>query len=80
MTKYAIFNKKHDCEIWVTLTEGNIESIPYIKEDIEEHLTAFPKDDRGYCEQYPFYMADWEIVGGKFEPNFDFDQILELIN
>ena len=78
MSKYAIFLKKFDCEIWVDLTEGTIESIPYIREDIEEHLTAFPTDEKGYCEQYPFYMADWQIVGGKLDKGFDFDQILEI--
>ena len=76
MKKYAIF--MDDSEIHIELKEGDIHSIPYIREDIEEHLVAFPESESGYCEQYPFYMADWEIVGGKLPPNFDYSQILEL--
>jgi hypothetical protein len=80
MTKYAIFNQKHDCEIWVTLKVGDLESIDTVKELIGYELDENPSNDRGYVESYPFFQADWEIVGGKFEPNFDFAQVLELNN
>lgn len=69
MKKYSLAIPKFDCEAFVSLIEGDSSALEYIKEDIEEHLTAFPNDDKGYCEQYPFYMADWEIVGGKLPPN-----------
>lgn len=76
MRTYAIFLE--DCEIHIELIEGNQSSIEYIKEDIKEHLVAFPESDKGYCEQYPFYMAEWEIVGGKLPIDFDRSTILEV--
>ncbi len=82
MTKsYAIFVKEWDCEIHIELIEGNQSSIEYIKDDIREQLIAFPDSDSGYCEQYPFYMANWNIMGydiDRFEKGFNFDQVLEL--
>jgi hypothetical protein len=78
MTKYAIFNQKHDCEIWVTLKVGDLESIDTIKELISYELDQDPSNDKGYVESYPFFQADWEIMGGRFEPNFDFDQVQEI--
>jgi hypothetical protein len=70
MKKYYLAIPRFDCEVLVTLTEGSESSLEYIKEDIEEHLTAFPEIEKGYTEQYPFYMADWEIVGWKLPDNF----------
>jgi len=78
MTTYAIFNQKHDCEIWVTLKVGDRESIDTIKELISYELDADPSNDKGYVESYPFFQADWEIMGGRFEPDFDFNQVMEV--
>jgi len=78
MTTYAIFNQKHDCEIWVTLKVGDRESIDTIKELIGYELDADPSNDKGYVESYPFFQADWEIMGGRFEPDFDFNQVMEV--
>ena len=76
--RYAIFNRKHDCEIWVTLKVGDRESIDTIKELIAYELDDHPDFDRGYVESYPFFQADWEITGGKLPVDFDCNQVLEL--
>lgn len=78
MKTYAIFNQKHDCEIWVSLKEGDIDSIDTIKELISYELDSNPSMDSGYVESYPFFQADWTIVGGRFEPDFNFNQVMEV--
>jgi len=78
MKTYAIFNQKYDCEIWVTLKVGDRESIDTIKELISYELDADPSNDKGYVESYPFFQADWEIMGGRFERGFDFNQVIEV--
>ena len=78
MTKYAIFNQKHDCEIWVTLKLGDAESIDTIKKLISHELDQDPNIDKGYVESYPFFQADWEIMGGRIDLPFDFDQVLQI--
>lgn len=78
MKRYAMFIKQFDCEIHISLTEGDESSLEYVRDDIIEHLTAFPKDEKGYCEQYPFYMADWEIVGYKLPSDLDYSKYEEL--
>ena len=78
MKTYAIFNQKHDCEIWVNLKEGDFESLDTVRELIGYELDEDPSKDSGYVESYPFFQADWEIVGGRFERGFDFNQIMEV--
>jgi hypothetical protein len=77
MSTYAIFYKEFDCEVWVTLKVGDRESIDTIKEllfyEIEDKGL-----DSGYIESYPFFQADWEIVGGRLDRDFDFNQVLEV--
>ena len=77
---YAIFNQKYDCEIWVNLKLGDRESIDTIKLLIDDALKEDDSLESGYVESYPFFQADWIIVGGRFEPDFDFDQVLEVKN
>lgn len=78
MTTYAIFNQKHDCEIWVTLKVGDRESIDTARLLIDYAMDEDPSLEKGYVESYPFFQADWQIVGGKFEPDFDFNQVMEV--
>jgi hypothetical protein len=78
MKTYAIFNQKHDCEIWVSLKEGNIDSIDTIKELISYEIDSDPSIYSGYVESYPFFQADWKIVGGRLDKGFDFNQIMEV--
>lgn len=66
---YAIGVPQYDCEIHIELLDGDYSSIEYIKEDILESLKAFPNRESGYCEQYPFYMANWNVVG--YDDNLD---------
>lgn len=66
---YAIGLSEYECEIHIELLEGDYSSIEYIKEDIKESLKAFPNRESGYTEQYPFYMANWNIVG--YDDNLD---------
>ncbi|MFZ4380038.1 MAG: hypothetical protein ACOYN1_09800 [Polynucleobacter sp.] len=75
---YAIFNQKHDCEIWITLKVGDRESVETARELIAIEMDANPSLDKGYVESYPFFQADWEVMGGRFERNFDFNQIMEV--
>lgn len=75
---YAIFNQEHDCEIWVTLKVGDLESIDTIKELIAYDLEACPSLDKGYVESYPFFQADWEVVGSRLGNDFDFNQVMEI--
>lgn len=74
---YAIFYQEFDCEVWVTLKVGDRESIDTIKE-----LLFYEIEDKGlesgYVESYPFFQADWEIVGGRLDRPFDFDQVIEV--
>lgn len=75
---YAIFNQKHDCEIWVTLKIGDRESVETARELIAIEMDADPSLDKGYVESYPFFQADWEVMGGRFDRGFDFNQIMEV--
>ena len=75
MKTYAIF--VDDLEIHVELILGTLESLDSLREELKETL----KDDtieRGYAEQYPFYQANWEVVGSALPPGFDRKTILEV--
>jgi hypothetical protein len=79
MKTYAIFYD--DLEIHIDLKEGDIDSIPSIRDEIIETLKKEPNRAfgmGGYVEQYPFYQADWEVTGSNLPANFDYSQILEL--
>ena len=73
MNKYAIFID--DCEIHLDVEIG-CDSVEAMREVIAEEMQA--GKDEGYLEQYPFYMAYWEIAGSSLPANFDYSQILEL--
>ena len=76
---YAIFNQKFDCEIWVNLKLGNRESIDTARELIFLELDADDSLEGGYVESYPFFQANWKVVGGRLELD-DYDQILDVEN
>jgi hypothetical protein len=80
MKTYAIFNRKYDCEIWVSLKVGTLESMDTARELIFIDLEADPSLEAGYVESYPFFQADWVIVGGRMDSGFDYDQIQEVEN
>jgi len=79
MKTYAIFYKEFDCEVWVNIKVGTKESLDTIKEllfyEIEDKGL-----DSGYIESYPFFQADWVIVGGRMDSGFDYDQVQEVEN
>lgn len=77
---YAIFNKPYDCEIWVNLKMGTLDSIDTIRELISDELDNDPSLEGGYVESYPFFQADWVVVGGRMDSGFDYDQIQEVEN
>ena len=77
---YAIFDQKSDCEIWVNLKLGDRESIDTIRELIKYQLDADNNLESGYVESYPFFQADWKVVGGRLDYPFDFNQIIEVDN
>ena len=77
---YAIFNEKHDCEIWVNLKLGDRESIDTARELIFLEMDADDNLEEGYVESYPFFQANWKVVGGKLDYDFDFDLIMEVEN
>ena len=80
MKTYAIFNRKFDCEIWVNLKVGTLESMDTAREMIFMDLEANPSLEAGYVESYPFFQAEWQAVGGRMDKDFDFNQILEVEN
>ena len=77
---YAIFNQKYDCEIWVNLKLGDRESMDTARELIFLEMDADDSLDGGYVESYPFFQANWKVVGGKLDYDFDFNQIMEVDN
>jgi hypothetical protein len=77
---YAIFNRKYDCEIWVNLKVGDYDSIDSARELIFLDMDADDSLESGYVESYPFFQADWKVVGGRMGHPFDFNQILEVEN
>ena len=77
---YAIFSQKYDCEIWVNLKLGDRESMDTVRELIKYEMDANPDLEEGYVESYPFFKADWKVVGGRLDYPFDFNQILEVKN
>ena len=77
---YAIFSEKHDCEIWVNLKLGDRESMDTVRELIKHEMDTNPDLEEGYVESYPFFQADWKVVGGKLDYDFDVNQILEVKN
>lgn len=77
---YAIFSEKHDCEIWVNLKLGDRESMDTVRELIKHEMDTNPDLEEGYVESYPFFKADWKVVGGKLDYDFDVNQILEVKN
>jgi hypothetical protein len=80
MKTYAIFNRKFDCEIWVNLKVGTLESMDTARELIFIDLEADPSLEAGYVESYPFFQAEWQAVGSRMDKDFDFNQILEVEN
>ena len=76
MKQYAIFHD--DSEITVTLISGDLSNMPAVREEIKAIMDSDKNIDSGYVEQYPFYKADWVITGGRFEPGFDMNQIIEI--
>jgi hypothetical protein len=73
---YAIFI--NDCEIWVTLKVGDRESIDTARELIAYQLDDNPNCEKGYVESYPFFQADWEVVGYALPVELDKSTILEV--
>jgi hypothetical protein len=76
MSKYAIFID--DLEIHVNLKVGTIKSLDTLREELIYTLKDNPKLEEGYAEQYPFYQAEWEIVGSSLPVGFDKTTILEV--
>ena len=77
---YAIFSQKHDAEIWVNLKLGDRESIDTARELIFLEMDADDNLEGGYVESYPFFQADWKVVGGRLDYPFDFNQVMEVDN
>ena len=77
---YAIFNQKYDCEIWVNLKLGDRDSMETVRELIFLDMDADDSQEGGYVESYPFFQADWKVVGGKLDYDFDFNQIMDVEN
>jgi hypothetical protein len=77
---YAIFNQKYDCEVWVNLKLGDRDSMDTVRELIFLDMDADDSQDGGYVESYPFFQADWKVVGGKLDYDFDFNQIMDVDN
>jgi hypothetical protein len=73
---YAIFI--NDCEVWVTLKVGDRESIDTARELIGYELEANPSQESGYIESYPFFQADWKVVGYALPVDLDKSTILEV--
>ena len=76
MKTYAIFID--DLEIHATLKVGTRESLDSLREELIETLRASPKLESGYAEQYPFYQADWKVIGYALPVGFDKNTILEV--
>ena len=76
MKTYAIF--LDDCEIHVTLTEGDLSNVPSIRDEINQQMKDDKLIERGFVEQYPFYQAEWQFVGAGLAPDFDKSTILEV--
>lgn len=77
MKTYAIFIE--DMEIHIDLILGDLESIDSIREELTYLIKENPNLEAGYVEQYPFYKADWQVVGYGWEkPSFDMKTILEV--
>jgi hypothetical protein len=77
---YAIFNQKYDCEIWVNLKLGDRDSMETVRELIFLDMDADDSQEGGYVESYPFFQANWKVVGGKLDYDFDFNQIMDVDN
>ena len=77
---YAIFNQKYDCEIWVNLKLGDRDSMETVRELIFLDMDADDSQEGGYVESYPFFQANWKVVGGKLDYDFDFNQIMDVEN
>jgi len=77
MKTYAMFYD--DCEIHVTLKVGTLESLDSLREELIQTLKGNPTLERGYAEQYPFYQAEWEIVGSALPVGFDVSTIMEVL-
>jgi len=73
MNKYAIFID--DCEIHLDVEIGG-DCLESMREEIANEM----KEGRefGHVEQYPFYLAYWEIVGSSLPVGFDKNTILEV--
>jgi hypothetical protein len=76
MTTYAIFID--DCEVWVTLKVGDRESIDTARELIGYAMKDDPSQESGYVESYPFFQADWQVMGYALPANLDKSTILEV--
>lgn len=73
MNKYAIFID--DCEIHLDVEIG-CDSIESMREVIAKEMESGVSE--GYLEQYPFYIAYWEVVGSALPIGFDKSTIMEL--
>jgi hypothetical protein len=73
MNKYAIFID--DCEIHLDVEIG-CDSLESMREEIAKEMQS--GREFGHVEQYPFYLAYWEIVGSSLPVGFDKNTILEL--
>jgi len=76
MQTYAIFI--NDLEIHINLKLGTLESVETIRDEIKWLLQDNPDTERGYVEQYPFYQADWQVMGSNLPANFNKLTILEV--
>lgn len=78
MKTYAIFSQKHDSEIWVSLKVGTLESMDCVRDLVVNAMDLDSSIEKGYVESYPFFQADWMIVGGRLPFDMDFNQVLEI--
>ena len=76
MQTYAIFI--NDLEIHISLKLGTLESVETIRDEIKCLLQDEPNTEKGYVEQYPFYQADWEVIGSRLPVGLDKSTIMEV--
>ena len=76
MQTYAIFI--NDLEIHINLKLGTLESVETIRDEIKWLLQDEPNTEKGYIEQYPFYKADWEVMGSNLPADLDKSAIMEV--
>lgn len=76
--KYAIFIE--DMEIHVDLILGDRESMDTIRETIRYQIADNPNQEKGYCESYPFWQCNWEVIGYGLQSPDDFNsnEVMEI--